>query len=156
MYMTRKVAKGDLVGRWALPDRAFFACGACHILAFAFLEKYPTAGFTPVWIKPNAGYIGSHIAVVSDRVAFDYHGYAQWERLLAHTTKKIRRRWRGWRAELVELPKDVLVSEAKSRQYQGLWLREPKQFLHDALPRAHTFLERFPAPAPVRMSEHAV
>jgi hypothetical protein len=156
MYMTRKVAKGDFVGRWALPDRVFFACGACHILAFAFLERYPSAGFGPVWIKPSAGFIGSHIVVVNDRVSFDYHGYAQWDRLLAHTTRKFRRRWPGWSAELIQLPKDVLVSEAKSRQYQGLWLREPKQFLHDALPRARAFLERFPAPVPARMSQHAV
>jgi hypothetical protein len=157
MYMTRKVAKADLAGRWALPDRVFFACGACHILAFAFLERYPSAGFTPVWIKPSAGYIGNHIVVVRDRVAFDYHGYSQWDRLLAHTTKRIRRRWPGWSAELIEISKDVLVSEAKSRQYQGLWLREPKQFPHDALPRARAFLKRFPAP-PVfaRIAQHAV
>ena len=43
---------------------------------------------------------------------------------------------------LVPLPQDVLVSEAKSRTYDGLWLREPGQFLHDALPRARAFLVR--------------
>jgi hypothetical protein len=26
-----------------------------------------------------------------------------------------------------------------------LWLREPRQYLHDALPRAHAFVARFPA-----------
>jgi hypothetical protein len=30
--------------------------------------------------------------------------------------------------------------------YDGLWLREPSQFLHDALPRARRFLDRFSAP----------
>jgi hypothetical protein len=30
----------------------------------------------------------------------------------------------------------------KSRGYDGLWLREPGQFLHDALPRADRFLDR--------------
>ena len=43
---------------------------------------------------------------------------------------------------MVELPHDVLISEAKSRSYDGLWLREPKQFLHDAMPRAERYLER--------------
>jgi hypothetical protein len=43
----------------------------------------------------------------------------------------------------VDLPADVLVSEQGSRQIEGLWLREPKQFLHDALPRARKFLESF-------------
>jgi hypothetical protein len=49
----------------------------------------------------------------------------------------------GWSYSLVELPPDVLISEAKSRTYDGLWLRGPEQFLHDALPRAHAFLDRF-------------
>jgi hypothetical protein len=48
MYVTRKVAKGDLGGRWALPDRVFFACGACHVLAYAVIERYPDHGFRPV------------------------------------------------------------------------------------------------------------
>jgi hypothetical protein len=30
--------KQDPVRRWSLPDRVFFACGACHILAYAFLK----------------------------------------------------------------------------------------------------------------------
>ena len=29
------------------------------------------------------------------------------------------------------------------RLYDGLWLREPQQFLHDALPRAYGYLARF-------------
>jgi hypothetical protein len=37
----------------------------------------------------------------------------------------------------------VLISEAKSRTYDGLWLRQPDQFLYDALPRAYRFLDRF-------------
>jgi hypothetical protein len=44
------------------------------------------------------------------------------------------------------LPSNVLVSEARSRTYDGLWLREPGQFLHNALPRAQAFLDRFPPP----------
>jgi hypothetical protein len=42
-----------------------------------------------------------------------------------------------------DLPTDVLVSEARSRQIEGLWLREPGQFLFDALPRARSFLDKF-------------
>jgi hypothetical protein len=42
MYQLRtKGAKRDPIKRWALPDRVFFACGACHILAYAFLRAYP-------------------------------------------------------------------------------------------------------------------
>jgi hypothetical protein len=146
MYIIDKAVKSDPVKRWALPDRIFFACGACHILAFAFLEKYPSSGFRPVWIKPLDGHMGNHIYVSRSDIAFDYHGYSHLQKLLAHTRAKASRWWPGWVAELVELPQEVLISESKSRQYDGLWLREPKQFLHDALPRARHLVARFSAP----------
>ena len=146
MYVIAKGIKHDPVRRWALPDRVFFACGACHILAHAFLDRYPNSGFEPVWIKPAGGFTGNHIVAVRGNEAFDYHGYSGWDALLGHMATKANRWWPGWRAELVELPRDVLISEMKSRRYDGLWLREPEQFLHDAMPRAQRFLDRFPAP----------
>jgi hypothetical protein len=47
----------------------------------------------------------------------------------------------------IPLPQDAPASEARSRTYDGLWLREPGQFLHDALPLAQAFLARFEAAA---------
>jgi hypothetical protein len=60
--------------------------------------------------------------------------------------RKANRWWPGWDAELIELPTEVLVSESKSRMYEGLWLREPWQYLYDAMPRAQRYVQRFPAP----------
>ena len=132
--------------RWALPDRVFFACGACHVLAYAFLERYGAAGRRAVWIKPTAGFTGHHVFVAGPEWAFDYHGYAEPARLLEHSFRKARHWWPGWEATLVELPAEVLVSEAKSRTFDGLRLREPGHFLFDALPRARAFLDRKPWP----------
>jgi hypothetical protein len=41
MYIIDQSIKNNAAQRWALPDCVFFffACGACHILAFAFLER---------------------------------------------------------------------------------------------------------------------
>jgi hypothetical protein len=142
MYIT-KVERGDLERRWALPDRIFFACGACQVLAYAALQTFPN--FKAIWIKPHQGYIGNHIVAVSGDTAFDYHGFSDWSVLLAHTRAKARRWWPGWDADLIALPQDVLISEAKSRTYQGLWLRQPDQFLHNAMPRAYRFLDRLNA-----------
>ncbi|SMF65610.1 hypothetical protein SAMN06265365_12663 [Tistlia consotensis] len=148
MYQPRTpgYSKKDPVKRWSLPDRVFFACGACHVLAWAFLERYGTPAMRPLWFRPAPGFTGNHIVVATERWVFDYHGYSGRERYLAHSFRKARRWWPGWDASLVELPAEVLVSEAKSRTWKGLWLREPGQFLHDALPRARTFLDRFPPP----------
>jgi hypothetical protein len=149
MYVPPPGTKSDTVKRWNLSERVFFACGACHILATAFLERYPDAGFAPRWIRPLKGFTGSHIVVVrDDNVAFDYHGYSRWSVLFDHIRHRASQRWPGWDAETFPLPPAVLVSEIRSRYYDRLWLQEPKQFLHDALPRARRYLDRFPPPVP--------
>ena len=147
MYKLRtKGGKRNPIINWALPDRVFFACGACHILAYAFIKAYPDSGFTPIWIRPAKGYTGNHIIVVRDQLAFDYHGYSRLPTLLSHMKRKANRWWPGWGADLIRLSEEALVSESKSRTYEGLWLREPRQFLFDAMPRAQKYLQRFPAP----------
>jgi len=146
MFVVAKGVKSDPVRRWHLPERVFFACGACHILAYAFIRRYPDAGFTPIWFKPAPGFTGNHIVAARDDAVFDYHGYSARTAFVAHMRRKAGRWWPGWRCTEIALPPEVLVSETKSRCYDGLWLREPGQFLHDALPRAERYLDRFPPP----------
>jgi hypothetical protein len=148
MYVLKPGIKHDPLRRWALPERVFFASGACHILAWAFMRRWPEADYAATWIKPAAGFTGNHIFVSRGDASFDYHGHSSRDALLAHTWLKARRWWPGWDAELIQLPADVLISEPLSKTYPGLWLREPGQFLYDALPRADAFLDRFPAPPP--------
>jgi hypothetical protein len=62
--------------RWALPDRVFFACGACHILAYAFLQRWGGPSMQAVWIKPAPGHIGNHVFINGGEWVFDYHGYS--------------------------------------------------------------------------------
>ncbi len=50
MYRIDEAKKRDAKSRWALPDRVFFACGACHILALAFLERYGSSALKATWI----------------------------------------------------------------------------------------------------------
>lgn len=148
MYQPRTPGyrKSNAEMRWALPDRVFFACGACHILAYAFLQRWGGPDMQAVWIKPAPGHIGNHVFINGGEWVFDYHGYSAKPRFLAHIWRGARQRWPGWDGTLVELPPDVLISEQKSRTYDGLWLREPGQFLHDAMPRAEAYLDRFGSP----------
>jgi len=138
--------KHNPVDRWQLTDRVFFACGACHILAYAFLERYDPENAKAVWIKPAAGHTGNHVFVDMGQRVFDYHGYSDRDAFMKHLFRRSRHYWSDWDAEFVELPRDVLISERKSRTYDGLWLREPGQFLHNALPRAAAYLDKFPVP----------
>lgn len=143
MFFPKINVKDDPVRRWHRPDRQFFANGACQVLAYAFLQKYPELGFFARWIKPAKGYFGNHIFVTDGRNAFDYHGLTTEEGLLSLCFTRARRFHPGWDATVIDLPTDVLISERRSREIEGLWLREPEQFLHNALPRAHAFLDRF-------------
>jgi hypothetical protein len=143
MYFPKINVKNDPVRRWHRPDRQFFANGACHVLAYAFLQRYSDLGFRARWIKPAAGFTGNHIFVTNERIVFDYHGLTAEGRLLSLVFRRARRFHPHWDATIVDLPTDVLISEPRSRQIEGLWLREPQQFLHDALPRAFAFLDRF-------------
>ena len=143
MFFPKTDVKNDPVKRWHRPDRHFFANGGCQILAFAFLERYPQMGFRARWIKPAVGFTGNHIYVTDGIDAFDYHGLTTEQGLLAFGFKRARRFFPGWDATLVDLPTDALVSTQRSREIEGLWLREPTQFLHDALPRAREFLGKF-------------
>jgi hypothetical protein len=143
MFFPKTSVKHDPVRRWHRPDRHFFANGACQVLAYAFLERYPELGFRARWIKPGPGHTGNHIFVTDGASAFDYHGMTTERRLLSLVFRRARRFFPGWDATLVDLPMEVLVSESRSREFEGLWLREPKQFLYDAMPRARAFLDRF-------------
>ena len=143
---TKGYRKSDPVMRWGLPDRVFFACGACQVLAYAFLTRYRDLNAKAIWIKPNAGHTGNHIFATYGDAIFDYHGYSNRDVFLSHYWKRATQTYPGWNATLKELPRDVLVSEAKSRTYDGLWLRQPDQFLHNAMPRAEAFLDQFPKP----------
>ena len=122
MFFPKINVKNDPARRWHRPDRHFFANGACQVLAFAFLERYPDLGFRARWIKPAAGFTGNHIYVTNGINAFDYHGLTTEQRLLGLGFKRGRRFFPGWDATLVDLPTDVLVSEQRSRQIEGLWL----------------------------------
>lgn len=120
MFRLKPGIKSDPVKRWNLPERVFFACGACHILAYAFLEAYPDSGFRAVWIRPAEGFTGNHVFVTNGETAFDFHGYRCEQALVAHHFAKGRLWWPDWNGTLVPLPQEVLISEAKSKTYDGL------------------------------------
>ena len=141
MYLLRPGIKEDPVRRWNLPDRVFFAAGACHVLAHAFLERFPAAGFGPVWVRPRPGLTGNHVFVTNGDLAFDYHGYALYSELVRHYTKRARRLFPGWECDIV--PVTVSLVNRDEAKAIGMDIREPRQFLHDALPHAHRYLDRF-------------
>lgn len=73
----------DQLASWQRPDQAFFAAGACHILAFAFLEAFPGLGFTPVALWADDALYPHHVYVTDGEWAFDFAGWTRQAELLA-------------------------------------------------------------------------
>ena len=131
--------KRDPQRRWDLPDRIFFGRGACHILAGAFLDAPPLSGFHAEWIVPAEPFAGSHVYVTDGAVAFDFHGYALRDRLLAQHWRGWSWRDPGWSGAVRRVDFDLLDTAAlNARKMLG-----PDQYRHDAamrgarLSRAH-------------------
>ncbi|MEM7207359.1 MAG: hypothetical protein AAF434_06025 [Pseudomonadota bacterium] len=80
-------------------------------------------------------------------IVFDYHGYSHWPRYLERYKRKARQQFEAWDGMVKRLPVEVLISEEQSKRFDGLWLREPEQFLHNAMPRARKYLQKFQPPS---------
>jgi len=137
MLFRTDAQKQDLAWNWRRGDRAFFQAGACHFLADAFLRRFPDAGFRPLMIQPVAGFRGGHIVAASPTTIFDWHGFSDRARYVAHYFGKLRRFFPGWDATILEL--EEFMTPAFFAEFNH---RSPDQFLRDPHPRAKAFLDR--------------
>lgn len=125
---------------WQRADLPFFAVGACHILAFAFLEAYPRAGFRPRFIRPAPGRGGSHVYVTDGLTAFDAQGYVEAELLAEHRAAFLALDM-AWRAEVLDL--DVPLAEfCAANNHRAPWAFPPGVW-----GRALAYLTTFPPPS---------
>lgn len=129
---------------WARPDVRFFSAGACHVLAFAFLERHPRAGFRPRFVRPAPGFRGSHVYVTDGRWAFDAQGYVPEDDLLREHEAALAALQPGWRAEVVDV--EVPLAEfCAAHQHRAPW-----DFPGDVWRRARRYVARFPSPRDLR------
>lgn len=129
--------KRDLEWGWNRGERAFFAAGACHVLTYVFLQRYPQSRYRPWMILPADGFRGGHVFAGTEEIVFDYHGFTARGRYLAHFREKMQRIFPGWHGELIK-PDEFMESSFLDRYAH----RAPDQFHQDPLPRAEAFIER--------------
>ena len=139
MYRPPPGIKRDPVRRWKQTDRVFFGHGACHILAGVCLSLPINRRFSAIWVKPCDGLPGSHVYVTDGRMAFDYHGFSQPEKLYAHHAKGWRAVYPEWRAELEPVTFGLLnTADLNERKMRG-----PDQYHGNVVSRAEQFIQRF-------------
>jgi hypothetical protein len=120
---------------WQRDDQAFFAAGACHILAYQFQLRYPL--WRLVYLQPANGQPGQHVyATNSIGQAFDHNGVTVEHDLLAAISAAYRVALPAW-----TYPNRFTISctlEEFCHRYDH-WL--PEQFAHDPRPRADRFID---------------
>jgi hypothetical protein len=85
-YKRTEAERTDQLLAWRRNDKAFFAAGACHILAWAFLETYPESGFAPIGLRRVGQAHVGHVYVTDGSWAFDHDGWTA-ESVLLDTTR---------------------------------------------------------------------
>jgi hypothetical protein len=139
-YMRTDAERRDQLVSWRRPDHAFFASGACHILAFRFARRDADTSRRIILIHPTDDLPGSHVYVASQGSAFDFNGWTSEDVLLSQTAAECRARWPGWDYERVEVVDDDLEGFCVRWGH-----RRAADFVFDVVERADRFLDRFPA-----------
>ncbi len=142
MFRLKKGIKRNPQKRWELPDRVFFGFGACHILAGTYLEYLARPEFYAVWIKPDSDYYGNHIFVTDGEIAFDYHGYCQYDRLVKHHKKIWVQEHSSWSSTIVIVDFDLLNTASLNLRK----MRGPDQYFYNPISRAKSFIDKYDHP----------
>lgn len=126
----------DQLLSWNREDQAFFAAGACHILAFAFLETYPQAGFRPIGLWPRGLDYPGHVYVGDGTWAFDHDGWTMEGELISVSCAA------EPEADFRALPIEVGLDTFCARHNH----RPRHLFAFDPWSRAQRYIEEFPHP----------
>lgn len=132
--------KRDTFASWARSDQAFFAAGACHILADVFVQLHQHEGYKMVYTKPGAGFPGNHVYASNGTWAFDHNGWTKEDELLATTKQAYQAKYPGWRYQRIVIEPSVTALEdfCKANNHRLPW-----QFAHLPWERAHKYIATF-------------
>lgn len=137
VFRRTPLERADQYLSWSRDDQAFFAAGACHILAYAFLETR-ARDFHLVGLWPQGAYDPSHVYASNCIWAFDQCGWTPEPELLAVS--------RAAEPHAEYQPRPILMGldEFCARH----WHRTRVEFAYDPRLRAHEYIARFVDPRP--------
>lgn len=135
-FVRTDAERADEALSWARDDQRFFAAGACHILAFRFVERHP--GFWPTLIRPRpADLPGNHVYATDGTRAFDFNGWSTAADLVRVNVAACSAQYPGWDHELIGLGGRTLEECCATYHH-----RRPDQFAHLPWARADAYLDR--------------
>jgi len=129
--------KSDPFLSWGRDDLSFFAAGACHILAYMFMQLHPNQNFQIIFLKPEKKFTGNHVYVTNGTLAFDYEGWTQEKELLRETKKAYSEKYEGWDYKRIIIKEDI---ETFCKKYNH---RSPSHFPYLPWERAYKYIKQF-------------
>ncbi|WP_432572604.1 hypothetical protein [Kineococcus sp. SYSU DK005] len=143
-YRRTPAQRADQELSWHRSDQAFFASGACHVLAFAFQHTHPDAGFCTIALRKTGEKHASHVYVSNGTWAFDHDGWTLEVELLEVTAAA--EPDAAWERLIITSDLDTFCVQHHHLP-PHLYARSPWQ-------RAYGYLARFgPAPAASAVSD---
>ncbi|MGC4747027.1 hypothetical protein ACLQ28_15395 [Micromonospora sp. DT201] len=129
------IERSDQRVAWDRKDQAFFAAGACHILAWVCRDSYPNRSIEITAVRlPGQGQV-FHTYAAWDGWAFDHSGWNPEPQLLAVN------------ADFEGQPLTRLkITESLAEFCQKHHHRLPNQYWHDPRPRARDYIGRYIPP----------
>lgn len=129
------IERSDQRVSWERTDQAFFAAGACHILAAVCRETYPdrAIGLTAMFMAGEEH--PSHVYATWEGWAFDFSGWSSEPELLT-----VNADFEGRPIRNAEITGEL--TDFCERHHHRL----PHQYWRDPLPRARDYLARFAPP----------
>jgi hypothetical protein len=132
--------KTDPFKSWARSDQAFFAAGACHILADLFVQLHQKDGFKMVFIKPADGFSGNHVYASDGEWAFDHNGWTRENELIVAVEAAYKERFSGWNYEKLVIEQSITSLEEFCKTFNH---RLPWQFAYLPWERAYNYIAKF-------------
>ena len=132
--------KRDMFKSWARSDQAFFASGACHILAEVFVQLHQHENFKMIHIKPAPGFKGNHVYASNGEWAFDHNGWTKEAELLEVIETAYRERYPGWSYERITIEPTATSLEdfCKANNHRLPW-----QYAYLPWARANSYIATF-------------
>lgn len=134
--------KRDMFISWKRSDQAFFASGACHILAYLFIQIYGEDKHKIIHINPAGKFPGHHVYVSDGEWAFDYNGWTKEKELLRLTEEAYETRYPGWHYERNVIDQS-LENFCKENNHRLPW-----QYAYLPWERAYKYISQFESSPP--------
>lgn len=137
--------KRDLFKSWARDDQAFFANGACHILAELFVQLHLDEGYKMIYLKPAPNFPGNHVYASNGEWAFDHNGWNKETDLLELTTKAYEKKFPGWSCRRITIEPSMTALEDFCKQNNH---RLPWQYAYLPWTRTYNYIAQFDGAPP--------